>query len=302
MHFMKIARLSLWIALVILTALPWPCFAESPIKVMIIGGQNNHDWKKSTPFLKEMLDKNGHFEAVVNNAPANFTTPEAGQAWQPRFSDFGCVLLDYNGQMWPDRVKEDFVKYVAGGGGVVVVHAANNAFTGWKDFEQMVGLLWRAKDFGCSVYIDDRGQIVREAPGQGRGMGHGGQYDWLMTTRDPNHSITLGLPLHWMHKHDELYHGQRGPAENMHILLTAYSDPAPGRGGTGKDEPIVWWVPYGKGKVAVNLMGHVGELGSMQCVGFQTVTCRACEWVATGRCFTPVPDDFPTAEKVSLRQ
>jgi hypothetical protein len=302
MLFMKIARLFTWIALVILTALPWPCVAENPIKVMIIGGQNNHDWKKSTPFLKEMLDKNGHFEAVVNNAPANLTTPEAGQAWQPKFSDFDCVLLDYNGQMWPDRVKQDFVKYVAGGGGVVVVHAANNAFTGWKEFEQMVGLLWRAKDFGYSVYVDDRGQIVREAPGQGRGMGHGGQYDWLMTTRDPNHSITWGLPFHWMHKHDELYHGQRGPAENVHILLTAYSDPAPGRGGTGKDEPIVWWVPYGKGKVAVNLMGHVGELGCMQCVGFQTVTCRACEWVATGRCLTPVPDDFPTAEKVSLRQ
>ncbi|MCX6925593.1 MAG: ThuA domain-containing protein [Verrucomicrobia bacterium] len=239
---MKIASLIPCAAFVILTALPWPCVAEPPIKVMIIGGQNNHDWKKSTPFLKEMLDKNGHFEAVVNNAPPDLAAPEAAQAWQPKFSDFDCVVLDYNGQ------------------------------------------------------------VVRENAGEGRGMGHGDQYDWLMTTRDPNHSITWGLPLHWLHKHDELYHGQRGPAENVHILLTAYSDPAPGRGGTGKDEPIVWWVPYGKGKVVVNLMGHVGELGCMQCVGFQTVTCRACERVATGHGLTSVPNDFPTAEKVSLRQ
>jgi hypothetical protein len=275
---------------------------NKPIKVMVISGQNNHDWKKSTPFLKAMLDKDGHFEAVVNNSPPAGAPREAWDAWQPKFADVRCVLLDYNGEMWPERVKKDFVDYVAGGGGVVVIHAANNAFTGWKEFEQMVGLLWRPKEFGFSIYIDDNGLIVRENPGQGRGMGHGGQYDWVMTTRDPNHSITWGLPLHWMHKYDELYHGQRGPAENVHILITAYSDPAPGRGGTGKNEPIVWWVPYGKGKVIVNLMGHVGELGSMQCAGFQTVTCRSCEWVATGHCLTPVPKDFPTAQEVSCRQ
>ena len=77
-----------------------------------------------------------------------------------------------------------------------------------------------------------------------------------MTTRDAEHPITQGILRHWMHKHDELYHGQRGPAEQVHILVSAYSDPAPGRGGTGKREPIVWWIPYGQGKVVTNLMGH----------------------------------------------
>jgi type 1 glutamine amidotransferase len=166
----------------------------------------------------------------------------------------------------------------------------------------MVGLLWRGKESGYSLYLDESGQVVRERPGEGRGMGHGGQYDWVMTTRAPDHPITRGLPAQWMHAHDELYHGQRGPAENIHILLTAYSDPAPGRGGTGKNEPMVWWVPYGKGKVVVNLMGHVGEFGCLQCSGFQTLLVRSCEWGATGQCTTPVPDDFPTATKTSLRR
>lgn len=274
--------------------------AERPIKVMLIGGQNNHDWKKSTPFMKELLDKGGHFAATVANAPSQGASQAEWDAWQPQFGQFACVVLDYNGQMWPERVKKDFVDYVRGGGGVLVVHAANNSFTGWKEFEQMVGLLWRGRDYGASLYVDDEGKIVREEPGKGRGMGHGGQYDWKMIVRDTDHPITRDMPVHWMHKQDELYHGQRGPAENVHILLTAYSDPAGGRGGTGKHEPIVFWVPYGHGKVVTNLMGHVGALDCMKCVGFKVLLYRACEWLATGKCVTPIPGNFPTPEKTSL--
>ncbi|TVS14355.1 MAG: hypothetical protein EA424_19790 [Planctomycetaceae bacterium] len=194
---------------------PISSLAADPIRVMIIGGQNNHNWALSTPYMKELLD-------------------------------------------------------------------------------------WRNPKYGYSLYVDDQGQVVREAPGEGRGMGHGSQYDWMMTVRDAEHPVTEGMPTHWMHKHDELYHGQRGPAEDIHILLTAFSDPAPNRRGTGKHEPIVWWVPYGEGRVLTNLMGHVGQLGCMQCVGFQVLLYRGCEWLATGQCQTPIPDNFPTAEATSL--
>lgn len=273
--------------------------ADPPLKVLIVGGQNNHNWAKSTPYMEKVLSRSDRFRTTVGNAPGKDAAQADWDAWQPQFGDFGCVVLDYNGQMWPERVKQAFVDYVRNGGGVVVIHAANNSFGGWKEFEQMVGLLWRGRDYGASLYWDDEGKLVREEPGQGRGMGHGGQYDWVMTVRDAEHPITRGMPVKWMHKHDELYHGQRGPAEDVHILLTAFSDPAPGRGGTGKNEPIVWWIPYGKGKVVTNLMGHVGELGSMECVGFQTVLCRACEWAATGDCTIPIPANFPTAEATS---
>jgi hypothetical protein len=276
--------------------------ADPPIKVLIIGGQNNHDWKRSTPFMKQLLDKAGHFQAVVDNAPERGSTPEAWEAWQPNFKAFDCVLLDYNGELWPGRVQQDFVRYVNDGGGVLVIHAANNSFGGWKEYEQMVGLLWRGKNFGFSLYLDDAGQVVREAPNEGRGMGHGGQYDWIMTTRDAEHPITQGMPRTWMHKHDELYHGQRGPAENIHILLSAFSDPAPGRGGTGKHEPIVWWVPYGRGRVVTNVMGHVGGLGCMQCVGFKVLLYRSCEWLARGQCRTAIPPNFPTADATSIEE
>lgn len=270
---------------------------EKKIKVVVIGGQNNHDWAKSTPFMAKLLEQGGHFEVTVRNAPPKGATQPQWDAWQPKFRQFDCVVLDYNGQMWPEPIKKEFVDYVRGGGGVLVIHAANNSFPGWKEFEQMVGLLWRPTTFGYSLYVDDVGQVVREEPGKGRGMGHGSQYDWIMTTRDREHPITQGMPAQWMHKVDELYHGQRGPAENIHILLTAYSDPA--RKGTGKSEPIVWWAPYGKGRVVTDLMGHVGGLGSMQCVGFKVTLYRACEWLATGGCTTPIPKNFPTAQSTS---
>jgi hypothetical protein len=271
----------------------------NPLKVMLISGQNNHNWRKSTPFLKRILDDAAHLKVDVVLSPTNNSPASEWAKWRPQFSAYDCVVLDYNGDRWPEEVSSAFVKYIRDGGSAVAIHAANNSFSGWKEFEQMIGMLWRGSDYGDSLYFDKEGTIVREKAGEGRGMGHGGQYDWLMTTRDASNPITQGMPLHWQHAKDELYHGQRGPAQDMHILLSAYSDPK--NGGTGKDEPIVWWVPCGKGKVLTNVMGHVGETTPVECVGFQVVLLRSIEWLATGTCATPLPDNFPTEQKTQRK-
>ena len=112
------------------------------------------------------------------------------------------------------------------------------------------------------------------------------------------------VPPVWMHSHDELYHGQRGPAQNMTILATAYSSEA--SGGTGQHEPMIWWIPYEKGKVLTFLPGHLWptqpEDTAYQCVGLRTLLQRSAEWLATGQVTVPIPDSFPTAEEVSLRE
>lgn len=278
-----------------------PAKADNPIKVMIIGGQNNHDWRKSTPHLDKILKAADGIEPTVNNAPVENSPKEAWDAWRPDFGAYDVILLDYNGEHWPEEVKRAFVDYVKGGGSVNVIHAANNSFGGWKEYEEMVGLLWRGRDYGDSLYVDEDGNVVREKAGEGRGMGHGGQYPWVMITRDQKNPITKGMPLKWIHAKDELYHGQRGPAKNVRILITAYSDPAPGRNGTGKHEPMVFWIPYGKGKCLSNLMGHVGNTDPLDCVGFKTVLIRSIEWLATGKCATPIPENFPTDRVVIER-
>lgn len=264
---------------------------------MIVAGQNNHDWKRSTPYLHHMIDSHPGISATVHNAPSN-NDPNAWQKWNPNFTAYDVVVLNYNGQMWPGYLQERFDRYIRSGGTAMLIHAANNSFTGWAEYEQMVGLLWRGRDYGSSIYLKDDGGQVLVAAGQGRNMGHGGVFDWVMTTRDPSHPIAKGMPQNWMHARDELYHGQRGPAKNIHVLFSAFSDPK--QGGTGKHEPIVWWVPHGQGKVLTNVMGHVGDIQCLQCVGFQTITRRACRWLAGKSIESAVPDSFPTAAATSI--
>jgi putative membrane-bound dehydrogenase-like protein len=271
--------------------------APGQIPVLLIGGQNNHDWQKSNAFLMALFSHQAGLHVVESNSPPENAAKDAWAGWNPDFSAYRCVLLNYNGQQWPEPLRAAFEKYIEEGGTAIVLHAANNSFSGWAFFERAVGLLWRGKEFGESLYYDAQGMLVHEAPGQGRPMGHGGQYDWRMTVRDTTHPITAGMPLHWMHRLDELYHGQRGPAKDVHILLSAFSDKT--KGGTGLDEPIVWWVPVGKGKVLTDVMGHVGDTACMSCVGFQTTLLRGIEWLATGRCTTTIPEDFPSEEKTS---
>ena len=276
--------------------------AASP-SVLLITGQNNHDWMRTTTVLQDILHSARQADVTVSLTPPKGADSAAWDAWRPDFAAYDVVLLNYNGEMWPEQVRADFEAYVAGGGAVLVQHAANNPFGGWEAFESMVGLLWRGPNAGYGAYIDSAGTVARVPPGEGRGAGHGRLHDWQIMTRDAEHPVMKGLPPLWMHPHDELYHGQRGPAANMNILATAWSDPE--HGGTGEHELMVWWIPFGEGKVLTLLPGHLwggqDDDRALRCAGFQTLLLRSVEWLATGEVNTPAPDDFPTAETISVR-
>jgi type 1 glutamine amidotransferase len=106
------------------------------------------------------------------------------------------------------------------------------------------------------------------------------------------------MPDKWMHAEDELYSTLRGPAKNMTIPATAGADPA--QKGTGENEPMLFTVRHGKGRIFHTVLGHASE--QMRCVGFTVTYQRRAHWAATGRATqVEVPDDLPTADKVSLR-
>lgn len=272
-------------------------FAADPIRVLIIDGQNNHDWRKTTPILKSCLERTGRFAVDVNTSPDRNKPETDWNSFRPSFAKYGAVVSNYNGQPWPKEVQKSLEDYVSQGGGLVVVHAANNAFPEWPEYNQMIGLGWRGADFGPRVTVDKDGKVVKTEKNEGPGAGHGSQHEFAVITRDRQHPVMAGLPGEWMHVTDELYHGQRGPAANMNLLATAFSDKS--TGGTGDHEPMIWWIPYGKGKVFTTVLGH-GDY-SMKCVGFQTTLARGAEWVATGKVTLPVPQKFPSAtEKLSV--
>ena len=276
--------------------------AADKLKLLIIDGQNNHTWQSMTPPMKNWLEDTGRFAVDVATTPDNKAPQEAWQAFRPDFSKYNVVLSNYNGQSWPKEVNEALVAFVKAGGGLVIIHAANNAFTDWPEWNEMIGLGWRGPGFGERLTTDADGKVVRTAKGEGPGAGHGSQHEFAIIVRDREHPVTQGLPLEWMHARDELYHGQRGPTANLHLLATAYADKS--KGGTGAHEPMIWWIPYGQGRVFTTVMGHVGgnDTTSIRCIGFQTIMNRGSEWAATGKVTLPIPENFPTAQKVSLSQ
>ena len=279
--------------------------AEKKLKLLIIDGQNNHNWRSTTPVLTGFLKASGRFTVDVATSPPRVRKAtkekqaEIEAQWdkfRPEFAKYDVILSNYNGELWPKPVQKALEKYISAGGGLVIVHAANNAFPQWAEWNKMIGLGWRGNGFGTRLTLDKNGSPVRTPKGKGPGAGHGPQHAFKIIVRNRTHPVTKGMPTEWMHFKDELYHGQRGPALNMDILATAYS--AKDKRGTEAHEPMVWWIPYGKGKVFTTVMGHADY--SMKCVGFQIVVLRGSEWVATGKVTIPVPKHFPTATETSV--
>ncbi|HUA61121.1 MAG TPA: ThuA domain-containing protein [Verrucomicrobiae bacterium] len=267
------------------------------LKALIVDGQNNHDWKATTPVLKRLLEESGLFTADVATSPPKGADMSG---FYPRFSDYAVVILNYNGDSWSDATNQDFERYVRTGGGFVSYHASDNAFPDWKAYQQMIAVGgWgnrKAPDSGSRVRLADGKIRLDSSPGA---CGHHARrLPFQVTVRDPNSPIMKGLPPVWMHAADELYDSLCGPAENLTILATARSDPA--NSGTGEDEPMLMTIRYGQGRVFHTAMGH--DVPAMQCVGFITTFLRGAEWAATGKVSQKVPADFPAADQVRQRQ
>ncbi len=286
------------IALSIFSVLMFAATASAEhLKALIIDGQNNHPvWPTSTKMMKKYLEETGLFTVdVATTAPKG-----TDEKFKPDFQKYAVVISNYNGDAWPAETKMAFVDYVKNGGGFVVIHAANNSFGDWKEYNEIIGLGgWggRSEASGPYVYVNAEGKLVRDES-KGRGGNHGSQHPFQIIVRDAKHPVTANMPLEWLHANDELYDLLRGPAENMTVLATAFADKS--KGGTGRHEPMIFTVSYGKGRVFHTPMGHGQD--SQECVGFITTLQRGTEWAATGKVTQKIPSDFPSADRVSSRK
>jgi type 1 glutamine amidotransferase len=290
-----VATLLLWSGMAAVAA------AEPALKALIVDGQNNHNWKATTPLLKKALEETGLFTVDVVTAPGKGSSDyaQAMARFRPNFAGYSVVVMNYNGDDWPAETRKDLESYVAGGGGLVSVHAADNSFPNWKAYNEMIGLGgWggRNEKSGPYVYWKD-GRIVRDTS-KGPGGSHGAQHPFLLEVRQPEHPITKGLPLKFRHAPDELYSLLRGPAKNLTVLATAYADPK--YGGTGRNEPILMTIDFGKGRVFHTTMGH--DAPQCRSVAFIVTLQRGAEWAATGKVTQAVPADFPGADQPRVRE
>ncbi|MEM1068188.1 MAG: ThuA domain-containing protein [Planctomycetota bacterium] len=316
-------RLAFYLLLMAVTIGNASVSADEPIRVLIIDGQNNHgDWPKTTVMMKTLLEKTESFSVDIARTKylwrgekrleefplddgkqyESLPKQKADPDFRPDFSKYDVVVnnFGFGAADLPAQTQSDLEKFVGNGGGLVVIHAANNSWPQWKAYNQMIGLGgWGNRDekAGPYVYINDKGETIRDTS-PGRGGAHGPQHNYQIVIREPDHPITRGLPRVWMHTKDELYERLRGPADNMTILATAYADPK--YKGTDRNEPMIMTIDFEKGRVFHTAMGHADY--SMECVGFQTVFVRGTEWAATGEVtLNEVPESFPTANEPSAK-
>lgn len=297
--------------------------SETKIKVLIVDGQNNHgDWPKITAMLKQYLETTRKFSVDVERSKYTWK----GEDWlkdfslddgkeyvavkrartdpnfKPDFSQYQVVVSNFGhgAADWPADTQAAFTNFVNQGGGFVSIHAADNSFAAWKEYNEMIGLGgWgnRNEKSGPYVYYDDKGKMIRDNS-KGSGGGHGPQHEFMLLVRDTEHPITKGLPKSFLHAKDELYERLRGPAINMNVLATAFASPK--YRGSGRHEPTLMTIDYGQGRIFHTTLGHATY--SCECVAFVTTFLRGTEWAATGAVTIKVPEDFPTADKAVSRE
>lgn len=269
--------------------------AEPPMKALIVDGQNAHNWKGTSPVLKKLLEETGLFKVDVATSPAK---GQDNSGFRPKFADYDVVVSNYQGDEWPEETKKALVDYVNGGGGLVIFHFACAAFPKWKEYNEMIALGgWGGRNEKDGPYVRWRdGKFVLDNS-PGKGGGHGPMQPFQIVVRNCDHPITKGLPEKFMHVPDELYGWLRGPAKNLTVLATAFAPKD--KGGSDEHEPVLFTVEYGKGRVFQNALGHTDK--ELKSVAFIATFQRGAEWAATGKVTQKVPDDFPAADKASVR-
>jgi type 1 glutamine amidotransferase len=246
---------------------------NDPIPVLIVTGANNHDWQYTTTRIRESLEECGRFAVDVTEKPAQALGDAKGLA------KYQALVLNYNGPRWGEPAESNFLAAVAGGTGVSVIHAADNAFPGWTEYEKLVGDLWR------------------------EGTSHGAYHPFTVRVVDREHPITHEMP-DLEHHPDELYHLLvHTDGVERRVLASAWS--APDQGGTGEDEPMVIVQSYGKGRVFHTPLGHVwsgveATHATWNDAHLRLLVARGTEWAATGNVTIPpvLPNELTRSERL----
>ncbi len=191
------------------------------IRLLLITGRDvsAHDWRATTPVLREHLEKAENLEVMISEEP--------GVLESSALADYDIVLFNYYNHQRPgltDKAKKNLRDFVAGGKGLISFHYSCRAFGDWPEFGKMIGRTW-----------------------VGGKSGHGPRGEFDVTIKDKSHFITQGTS-HFK-ADDELYAKLVGD-EDIHVLVEAYSE------WSEKIEPLAWTLSYGKGRVFNIVLGH----------------------------------------------
>lgn len=229
------------------------------IRVLILSGQNNHDWKSTTPKLVEILNESGKFAVQTTDDPGALTA-ERLSSFDVLLSNWNAFGLDPKTSGWPKETRKAYLDFVRQGRGHVVVHAGSASFADWDEYLRLTLATFK------------KGQT-----------NHGPYHEFPVRIEKADHPVTRGLEP--FTTRDELWNAPE-LARDAEVLATSFS--STGQGGTGRWEPSVVAGSYGKGRSLTILLGH--DAPAMDNLGFKRLLVRAVEWAATGQVTTGRPE------------
>jgi type 1 glutamine amidotransferase len=236
-------------ALVVLGISPAAQAAEKPakIRVLLIGGDDvsAHNWREISETTREILVDAGKFDVKVCEDPLILESATA-------LKDYDVIVMTIYSQrrpVIPAQAQENLLNFVKGGKGFFVQHLASASFPKWEEFGKLCGRKWV---MGTS--------------------GHGPRGVFEAKVVDKENPITKGLGN--FQADDELYSKLQGTGP-IHVLVEADSP------WSKKTEPLVFTLPYGKGRVVQNAFGH--DRKALTNPNVEKIIARGVEWAATGK-------------------
>jgi type 1 glutamine amidotransferase len=237
--------------------------AEARLRVLVLSGSNNHDWKATTPVIKTVLEETGRFAVdVIEDVPnlkADAFTPYA--VILSNYNDFGSKTP----VSWSPETKRAFSDHLSKGHGFLALHAGSSVFYDWPEFQA----------YCCGTWKD--------------GTSHGGIHVNEVSFGGTGSPITDGLKPFWIR--DEFWQKIRvAPGTAAHATVT----PEPKFGGSGTPEPILFTNTIGNGRGCGYFLGH--DTVTMKNTAWQSLLQRAVEWTATGKVTIPPAKDWPATK------
>ncbi len=231
---------------------------RGPRRLLVVG---SNPWHAPVPYCSKTMEllgkKTGAFEAVVT-ADGSFFEPE-------KLKDFDAVLVNNWHGFNPflpatkkefdalsadekakvkereARLRKSLLDFVAGGKGLVGIHAATVGLNDWKEYHEMIGGKYRALPYlEAAVKIDD-----------------------------PKHPVNAAFEGKGFRIADEFYELQEPYSrDKVRVLIsvdyekmkdvekvTKYGKPVR----TDGDYGLSWVKTYGKGRVFYSALGHFSE-------------------------------------------
>ena len=200
-------------------------------------------WGKT--MLRIMAEKTGAFEAVFSDDPAEFEPDRLkrfdavifnntnNEIFLPENYDSLSADEREKAERYDARLKKSFAEYLAGGGGLAVIHAGVASFRLWPEYGEIIG-----------ARFDN--------------------HPWITVTlkkEDPFHPLVRPFPEDRFEVTDEIYQMKEPYSrEKCRVLLsvdTGRTDMTlPGIHRTDGDFAISWIKPYGRGRVFYCALGH----------------------------------------------